>query len=78
VLRGQAVSGATDIYLATQIMCRLISTRLPAAMRRFADGCRYDAPRMRPQDAWTLLAEFDELLADLYGPRRFRDFTLPA
>jgi hypothetical protein len=33
---------------------------------------------MRPQDAWRLLEEFDELLGDLYGPRRFRAFAMPA
>jgi hypothetical protein len=33
---------------------------------------------MRPQDAWHLLGELDELLDDLYGPRRFRPFAMPA
>lgn len=68
---------ATDIYLATVLMRRLIKDP-PPALGRFADGCLYDAPRMRPQDAWGLLAEFDELLEDLYGPRRFRPFAMPA
>ena len=49
---------------------------VPAPLRRFADGCCYAAPRMRPQDAWRLLAEFDELLENLYGPRTFRPFTI--
>jgi hypothetical protein len=68
---------ATDIHLATVLMRRLMKDP-PPALRRFADGCLYDAPRMRPQDAWALLAEFDELLEDLYGPRRFRPFAMPA
>lgn len=71
-------SFGTDIHLATGTMRRLIGDAMPAPMRRFADGCTYDAPRMRPQDAWRLLAEFDELLDNLYGPRRFRAFALPA
>jgi hypothetical protein len=70
-------TAATDIFMATGIMRRLVKD-LPKPMRRFADGCMYDAPRMRPQDAWQLLAEFDELLDTLYGPRRFREFALPA
>jgi hypothetical protein len=70
-------TAATDIYLATVLMRRLIKDP-PPALRRFADGCSYDAPRMRPQDAWQLLGEFDELLEDLYGPRRFRAFAMPA
>ena len=35
------------------------------------------SPRRRPQDAWALLAELDDLLARLYGPRRFRPFAMP-
>ncbi|MHB1432517.1 MAG: hypothetical protein ACYCVZ_10430 [Streptosporangiaceae bacterium] len=35
-------------------------------------------PRSRPDDARRLLAELDEVLARLFGPRRFRPFTMPA
>jgi len=73
----QPATAATDIFMATGLMLRLIR-QPPDALRRFARGCRYDKPRMRPQDAWHLLAEFDELLDDLYGPRRFRPFAMPA
>jgi hypothetical protein len=73
----QPATAATDIFMATGLMLRLIHDP-PAALRRFARGCRYDKPRMRPQDAWRLLREFDELLDDLYGPRRFRPFAMPA
>ncbi|HEU4349759.1 MAG TPA: lipopolysaccharide kinase InaA family protein [Actinoplanes sp.] len=86
----EGASAATDIYMATAVMRRLLTSppaepprrlrrtaqRAYGAMTRFADGCLYDAPRMRPQDAWRLLAEFDELLDDLYGRRTFRPFTL--
>lgn len=71
----EAASPATDIYMATTLMKHLIHEP-PAPMRRFADGCLYDAPRMRPPDAWHLLAELDELLGNLYGPRTFRPFTI--
>jgi serine/threonine protein kinase len=74
VLDDRTATAATDIYMATGVMQRLIE--MPRAMRRFAAGCRYAAPRMRPQDAWALLGEFDELLDNLYGPRTFRPFTL--
>ena len=73
----QPATPATDIFMATGLMLGLIRDP-PEALRRFARGCRYDKPRMRPQDAWSLLGEFDELLGDLYGPRRFRPFALPA
>ena len=77
VLAKEPATPATDIFMATGLMLRLIKDP-PARMRRFAAGCRFYAPRLRPQDAWQLLAEFDELLEDLYGPRRFRPFALPA
>ncbi|RSM54672.1 molecular chaperone DnaJ [Actinoplanes sp. ATCC 53533] len=73
----QPATAATDIFMATGLMLRLIRNP-PDALRRFARGCRYDKPRMRPQDAWHLLGELDELLDDLYGPRRFRPFAMPA
>jgi hypothetical protein len=76
VRRDKAASPATDIYMATALMTRLIGDRMPKAMRRFAAGCLFDAPRMRPQDAWALLEEFDELLHKLYGPRTFRPFRI--
>ncbi|TQS46935.1 lipopolysaccharide kinase InaA family protein [Cryptosporangium phraense] len=69
---------ATDLYLASGLMLRLMGPRVHPALRRFADGCRLARPRMRPQDAWRLLAELDDLLHRLYGPRRFREFSVPA
>ncbi|WP_305782333.1 lipopolysaccharide kinase InaA family protein [Symbioplanes lichenis] len=77
VLAKRPATAATDIYQAGGLMLALID-RPPAALRRFVAGCRYAAPRMRPQDAWQLLAELDELLEKLYGPRKFRHFTVPA
>ena len=71
----EPATAATDIYMAT-VLTRKLLRDPPAPMRRFVDGCLLDAPRMRPQDAWALLEELDELLAALYGPRRFREFTL--
>jgi hypothetical protein len=66
-----------DIWLATRCMTELIGSRLPAPMASFARGCLLASPRRRPQDAWRLLAELDELLERLYGPRTFRPFALP-
>ena len=74
VRRDKEASPATDIYMATGLMTRVVGDRMPKAMKRFAAGCLFDAPRMRPQDAWALLEEFDELLHQLYGPRTFRHF----
>jgi serine/threonine protein kinase len=67
----------TDIYLATRCMTYLMGDRAPGPLRAFARGCLLRAPNRRPQDAWRLLAELDDLLERLYGPRRFRPFHLP-
>jgi hypothetical protein len=75
-LKEKTATPATDIFMATGLMTRLIGPDMPKPLRRFADGCCYDAPRMRPQDAWRLLAELDEILHNLYGPRTFRPFQI--
>ncbi|GAA2703929.1 MULTISPECIES: hypothetical protein [Actinoplanes] len=63
---GRPVTPATDIHLATGLITRLFGPDMPHPLRRFADGCLYDAPRMRPQNAWHLLAELDELVPPRY------------
>ncbi len=75
----EATTGAgpgTDIAMAAQCMSYLMADRIPTPLRAFADGCRLPRPRQRPDDAWRLLAEFDEVLGRLYGPRTFRPFQL--
>ncbi|MDR2984848.1 MAG: molecular chaperone DnaJ [Nocardiopsaceae bacterium] len=69
---------ATDIWLATHCMTALMAIRMPAALRTFARGCQLANAARRPQDAWQLLAELDDLLEQLYGPRKFRPFVIPA
>jgi len=59
-------------------MTELTGGHLPAPMAAFARGCLLAGPRRRPADAWPLLAELDELLERLYGPRTFRPFAMPA
>ncbi|SBT63328.1 hypothetical protein GA0070622_0277 [Micromonospora sediminicola] len=66
----------TDIALATRCMTWLMGDRAPHELRAFADGCRQPTPSARPDDAWRLLRELDEVLHRLYGPRTFRPFTL--
>jgi hypothetical protein len=59
-------------------MAELIGGRAPARMAAFARGCLLASPGRRPQDAWRLLAELDEMLERLYGSRKFRPFAMPA
>jgi hypothetical protein len=78
VVAGHAAGPDTDIWLATRCMTWLIGSLIPAPMASFAAGCMLASLRRRPRDAWQLLAEFDELLGRLYGPRTFRPFAMPA
>jgi len=77
VPRRERASPGTDIFMATRCMTYLMGDKAPKAMRSFAKGCLLASQRRRPRDAWRLLEEFDELLERLYGPRRFRPFTMP-
>ena len=78
MLSGQPAGPGADIWLATRCMTELSGGRLPAPLAAFARGCQLVSPARRPQDAWQLLAELDDLLARLYGPRTFRPFVIPA
>lgn len=70
-------SPATDLAMAARCLLHLMGDQAPQALRRFAKGCLLPAQNRRPSDAWRLLQEFDEVLERLYGPRRFRPFTMP-
>lgn len=66
----------TDIAMASGCMSWLMGPRAPRELDAFARGCRQRALDARPDDAWRLLRELDEVLDRLYGPRTFRPFTL--
>lgn len=66
------VSPETDIYMAHALMLAMLAPG-ERRQRAFAKGCMQAEPRMRP-DAPSLLREYDDLLEDLYGKRRFRVF----
>jgi len=62
-----------DIYLATKSVFSLIADP-PSKLAAFAAGCTLASRAGRPDDAWGLLREFDDLIERLWGPRRFRPF----
>ena len=49
---------------------------MPPPMRRFVQTCLLESAAMRPDDAWALIDDFDDLLRALYGPPRFHELTL--
>lgn len=82
-------SFGTDIAMAAKSMVWLmggdiVTGRLPNTVPKpiyaFFKGCMQHNQHARPQSAWYLLKEFDELLERLgapYYPRKFRPFTVP-
>lgn len=86
ILRKEPVSPATDIYMAaaTTVMllggdpaARTVPDRVPEPVRRFFLACLAPSPARRPDDAWRLHEELDELLARIVGERRYRPLDMP-
>ena len=76
---GEPQTPGSDIFMATKTMAYL--TR-PDELARpevaaFVRGCTLEADHQQPQDAFALLAEFDRLLEDLFGPRKFVPLVMP-
>ena len=78
-------SPATDLFLAARCLVYLaggdpVTNRMPEAvpppMRWFLETCLLESASMRPDDAWALMEDFDELLHALYGPPKFHELTL--
>lgn len=75
VLRRKTATAGTDVAMAARLMADLITpARLPRQLAGFARGCQL-VPGL---DGWGALADFDDLIGRLWGPRRFRPFAMPA
>jgi hypothetical protein len=68
---GSAAGARSDVQAVTRCVAGLLGDH-PKAMRAFVRGCLLRPPA----DAWALLAELDELLETLYGPRTYRPLHL--
>jgi serine/threonine protein kinase len=77
IVNGDIPGPGTDIHLATKCIVALVGDRMPAQLARFARGCTLTALNARPDDAWKVLAELDDVLHKLYGDRKFRPFVVP-
>lgn len=73
----------TDIFLAMRCAVYVLGgdpetgalpESTPKRLRAFIRGCSQEQRRRRPDDAWSLLQEFDALL----GKRRFHPFKMPS
>lgn len=76
VKAGQAATEATDVYIACGTMAKMLDPRA-RSLHAFARGCMLERESMRPHDVRELTREFDDLIERLYGPRKFRPFTMP-
>ncbi len=85
VLTKRRASPATDLFLAARCMVYLaggdaLTNRMPDSvplpMQRFFESCLLEGVRMRPNNAWRLLDEFDDLLRQLYGAPRFHELVM--
>ncbi|MFI7455313.1 molecular chaperone DnaJ [Nonomuraea sp. NPDC049714] len=68
---GSGAGARGDVQAVTRCVAGLLGEH-PGAMRAFVRGCLLRPPA----DAWALLAELDELLETLYGPRTYRPLHL--
>jgi hypothetical protein len=85
VLNKQPATPATDLFLAAKSLLYAAGgdpasdqwpTAVPREMQQFVNTCLYPSPRMRPQNAWQLHAEFDELLRRLFGSPKYQPLVL--
>src|SRR5262249_891785 len=74
----QPVTPQTDIYMAARCALALVGrTHVPRALRTFFETCLARSPARRPDDAWKLHDELEELLRRLVGPPRYRRLRMP-
>lgn len=72
-----AATQATDVAMFARTYSWLIPQTTEAApFHTFTRGCRLPQQKMRPCDCFALLGELDELLARLWGKRKFHQFSM--
>lgn len=76
--RAEVMVPGLDLWMAADSMgVLLMGAEVPKSIRAYLRGCRPLHPKHWPDDAGILLEEFDHIIEDLYGPRRFRPFVMP-
>lgn len=71
------VTGALDMFVAHRTILRLLRRGAPKQYVAFIAGVSQARPKTRPTAGETLKA-LDEMLFNLYGPRKYHSFTMPA
>jgi serine/threonine protein kinase len=85
VFNKKRATPAFDIYMLAKTMMwiaggdpitNFIPPMIPKELKGFLRSCTLDGDSLRPQDAWGLLEEFDEMLFKVYGAPKFIDLKL--
>lgn len=87
ILAKEQVRPATDIYMAAKCAVALLGgdadsgkmpDTVPSFIQSFLTSCLVRSPARRPDDAWKLHEEFDELLKRTVGKPKYRALAMPA
>ena len=85
IRRRESPLPGADIGMAAQCMMYVLGASphgsdwpdsVPDFLRSFLKGCTLPGKRARPQNAWALKEEFDQLLEKHWGERKFHPFTM--
>ncbi len=69
---------ASDIYMAARIARSMLDKDAPARLLTFLSTLTVQQPKRRPDDAWRVHEELDELLLRLVGKPKYRPLAMPA
>lgn len=85
VLKKRDVYSNTDLFMAAKCIVYAaggdpitgsLPNDLPLKMRNFFKSCLLDSQTMRPDDAWTVLDDFEEILKQVYGKPKFHHLVM--
>jgi|SRR5271166_424375 len=86
ILKKQKATAAADVFMVFKCIIYLLGgdvetgrmpDTVPKPFRSFISGCLIASPTHRPNDAWKLHEELDELLLKLVGKPKYRPLTMP-
>jgi|SRR5271166_373576 len=86
VLAKKPATAQTDVFMLAKCMVQLLGgdvatnqmpDSVPKPLRAFFGGCLLENQARRPDDAWKLHEELDELLQRLVGKPRYRALVMP-
>lgn len=67
---------ASDIYLASKLMLKISTPTLPVLIKQFLLSCSTQSVKSRPDNAWELHDQFNDVLVRVYGKPQFTPLVL--